>query len=354
MENSERDIIRMEEALQLARKGEGTTSPNPPVGAVIYQNNRCIGRGFHEKAGLPHAERRAIQDALEHGYADDLEGADLYVTLEPCSSFGRTPPCTQAILDSGISRVVYGMDDPDARHRGRAKEILEAGGVQVCAGVHADACRAFLQPWVHSVLHGLPWVVVKVACTLDGRMARRSERWISCEESRRFAHELRLKSDGILVGGQTLRRDNPALTIRSSLSPIPPCKVQPWRFILTRNKSLLPSNATVFTDEHAARSVVLERIDDFEAMLRMLHTKYGVVRLMLECGGSLLRTFLEHDLVREWVQIVAPILCGGSEQLVPGTFLPREAHLRHLSVQSCGPDQILRGTLHYESVEPPP
>ncbi len=342
MDSSEKDKERMAEALEFARLGEGTTSPNPPVGAVIYKGDRCIGRGYHQKAGMAHAERSAIQDATEHGYAEDIKGAVLYVTLEPCSSYGRTPPCTQAITESGIKRVVYGTDDPDKRHRGRAKEILEASGIEVCAGVYGDACRAFLRPWTHSILHGLPWVTAKVACTADGRTVRCSEKRISCEESRRFVHELRLKSDGILIGGQTLRQDNPALTVRCPLSPVSPFKLQPRRFILTRNKAYLPTDSVVFTDEYAERTVVIECVKDFEAMLRMLYKEYGIVRLMSECGGTLLRSFLEHNLVQEWIQIVAPMLSGGTEQIVPGDFLPREVHLRHLSVQSCGCDVILR------------
>ena len=218
------DQSRMLEALRLAQLGLGTTSPNPPVGALLYAGDKLIGQGYHEKAGEAHAERRAIQDAIEHDNAHLLKGATLYVTLEPCSSYGKTPPCTDAILEFGLARVVYGMQDPDARHRGRAKALLESKGVQVCAGVQEEACKAFLRPWVHSLQTGLPWVMAKVACTLDARMVRSAERWISCPEALRIAHELRLQSDAILVGGATVRSDNPALTIRTPISHVPICK----------------------------------------------------------------------------------------------------------------------------------
>ena len=139
-----RDEARVLQALDLARLGLGMTSPNPPVGAVIYKEDRFLGSGYHHRAGEPHAERMALADALARGHGDDLKGSTLYVTLEPCSSHGKTPPCTQAIIDVGIKRVVYGVVDPDARHRGRANALLEAEGIEVQGGVAEKACRDFL------------------------------------------------------------------------------------------------------------------------------------------------------------------------------------------------------------------
>ena len=339
----ELDKIRMQEALQLAQKGVGTTSPNPPVGAAIYAGDRLIGQGYHEKAGEAHAERRAIQDAIRRGNGGFLNGATLYVTLEPCSSRGKTPPCTEAILEAGIARVVYGMQDPDKRHRGRAKALLEAEGIHVCVGIEETACKAFLRPWVHSVETGLPWVTAKVAWTLDGRLARKNERWISCTESLKFAHELRLQSDAILVGGATVRADNPALTIRTPFSDVPPCKQQPWRIVLTRDRTSLPNDIKLFTDSFSSRTIVYECVESLSEMLFKLHEGYGIVRLMLECGGSLLRHFLEQGLVQEWFQDIAPVISGGTSLVVPGDFLPRELHLREVMIQQAGVDYILRG-----------
>lgn len=343
MINQTEDSVRMREALLLAAKGVGTTSPNPPVGAVLYHGNQLIGKGYHEKAGEEHAERRAIRDALERGYADRLKNAVLYVTLEPCSTYGKTPPCTEAILSSEIGRVVYGMEDPDKRNRGRAKALLEARGIQVQGGVEEGACEAFLRPWVRSVETGLPWVTAKVACTLDGRMVRNKERWISGKEALRYAHELRLQSDAILVGGATVRADDPALTIRTPLSTVPMCKQQPWRVVMTRDQSQLPSGAKIFTDAYVDRTVVYEQVENFEEMLRELHSRYGVVRLMLECGGTLLRKFLEVNLVQEWMQDMSPIIGGGPFSIVPGDFLPSELHLHEVTVQQAGNDYILHG-----------
>lgn len=337
------DSVRMREALQLAQNGVGTTSPNPPVGAVIYSGEHRIGEGYHEKAGEAHAERRAIQDAVHRGNGELLRGATLYVTLEPCSSHGKTPPCTDAILEAGIERVVYGMQDPDKRHRGRARSLLESKGIRVCTGVEEAACSGFLRPWVHSVETSLPWVTAKVACTLDGRLTRRNERWISCAESLKLAHELRLQSDAILVGGATVRADNPALTIRTPLRKIPLCKQQPWRVVLTRDRTSLPADIKLFTDEFSSRTIVYERMENLSAMLRELHERYDVVRLMLECGGNLLRQFLEQGLVNEWVQDMSPIISGGPCSFLPGDFLPRELRLNEVTVRQAGRDYILHG-----------
>lgn len=337
------DEAWMQRALRLAEKGVGTTSPNPPVGAVIVKDGCVIGEGYHERAGEAHAERRAIQDALRRG--NDLREAAIYVTLEPCSSHGRTPPCTDAILSCGISRVVYGAVDPDKRHRGRADALLRAAGLEVCGRVAEDACRAFLRPWMHSVETGRPWVTAKIASTLDGRIVRRTEKWLSCEDSLKYAHQLRLESDAILVGGNTVRKDNPSLTIRHPLNSIPACKQQPWRIVMTRDHNTLPSEAALFTDNYSDRTLVLENVSDIKAMLEEIHSQHGVTRLMLECGGRLLRMFLEMKLVNEWVQIITPYLGGGDDMLLPGAYLPTEQNLANMQAIHSGRDIILRGEL---------
>lgn len=343
------DEQMMQRALELAQLGVGTTSPNPPVGAVIVKEGRIIGEGYHERAGEAHAERRAIQNARERGHAAALAGATLYVTLEPCSSYGRTPPCTEAILEAGISRVVYGAVDPDKRHRGRADALLQAGGVEVQGRVAEEACRAFLRPWLHTVEQGYPWVTAKIATTLDGRITRRAERWLSSDEALAYAHRLRAESDAILVGGNTVRCDMPALTIRRH--PVPACKKQPWRIVLTRDRKSLPAGAPLFTDAHAERTLVYENVSDLKQLLRELHEQRGVTRLMLECGGKLIRSFLEQGLVHEWVQIVTPYISGGDDLLLPGEWLPRECRLSSLTVRSLGRDTVLRGSVELHGGE---
>ncbi len=342
----DQDSLWMTRALELAHKGLGTTSPNPPVGAVVVKDGALLGEGWHERAGELHAERRALNHACLRGHADHLRGATMYVTLEPCSSYGRTPPCTEAIIEAGIARVVYGSVDPDERHRGRADAILRAAGIEVRSECCGTSCDLFLRPWVWSVQHGLPWVKAKIACTMDGRMTRAGLKWLSCSESVRFAHQMRLESDAILVGGNTLRTDNPALTIRHPYREIPSIKQQPWRVVMTRDSSTLPEEAKVFTDKDRERTLIREDVGNLRAMLHALYKEHGVVNLMLECGGKLLRTFLEEGLVNEWVQIVTPQISGGPDLVVPGYFMPQERFFEQEELIPSGKDIIVRGIIH--------
>ncbi len=343
---SKADAQWMQRALELAARGLGTTSPNPPVGAVIVNQGKLIGEGYHEKAGGPHAERRALAHAREQGHGALLRGATIYITLEPCSSHGRTPPCTEGILEAGISRVVYGAVDPDARHRGRADALLRAAGVQVEQGLCEEACQRLLRPWLFALQNGRPWVTAKIATTLDGRICRQHERWLSGAESLRYAHQLRLENDAILIGGGTLRADDPALTIRTPIQPIPAAKEQPWRIVLTRKRANLPAHCKLLTDAQAERTLIFEQVNDLKhELLEPLYQERGIVGLMLECGGGLLRRFAEEGLINEWVQIITPTLGGGHALVIPGDYLKHERHWQEESLTRSGNDLILRGTL---------
>lgn len=339
------DQYWMQCALQLARHGLGLTSPNPPVGAVIVQGNQLIGEGYHEVAGEAHAERRAIANAYERGNGNLLPGSTIYITLEPCSSVGRTGPCTEAIIHEKIARVVYGSTDPDMRHQGRADAILEAAGIVVCPGVLKEACDRFLRSWFHAVMTGRPWVTAKVATTLDGRMTRRQKFWLSGVDTLRYAHQLRLESDAILIGGNTLRTDDPALTIRTPVQVPSLRKKQPWRIVLTENLLSLPPMAKLFTDEYHKRTLVWENVQDLRVLLNELYTRYGIVNLMLECGGRLLRRFLEEGLINEWMQSISPMIGAGPDYVVPGEFLPQEFIFQREELIECGRDIIIRGTI---------
>ena len=335
----------MQRALELARLGLGLTSPNPPVGAVIVRDGEVLGEGYHEVAGEAHAERRAIADAIARGHEHHLPGSTIYVTLEPCSSIGRTGACTTAIIETGISRVVYGSTDPDMRHQGRADALLEAKGISVCPGVCKEACDRFLRSWFHAVMTGRPWVTAKVATTLDGRMTRRQKFWLSGVDTLQYAHQLRLESDAILIGGNTLRTDNPALTIRNPLREPSPRKKQPWRIVLTNNMLSLPPMARLFSDEYHKRTLVWENVRDLRVLLNELYTRYGIVNLMLECGGKLLRRFLEEGLVNEWMQSISPMVGAGPDYVVPGDFLPQEFIFQREQMIECERDIIIRGRL---------
>lgn len=341
------DAFWMQRALELAYRSYGTTSPNPPVGSVIVRDGRLLGEGRHICAGGPHAERQALADVRARGNSECLRGATLYVTLEPCSTVGRTPACTDAILESGITRVVYGSVDPDKRHQGRADALLRAAGITVSPGVERAACELLLRSWAFSVQQGRPWVTAKIATTLDGHLTRRSERWISTPETLRYAHELRLRSDAILIGGGTLRSDNPALTIRTPLSPIPAEKKQPWRIVVTQRPEAVQGRGyRLFCDAAAERSLVVGPVLDWKAFLHQLHEERGIVNLMLECGGKLLRRLLEEGLVNEWMQEIAPVLSGGDAALLPGdSFLPQEFGLRVEQCREIGGHVLLRGIL---------
>lgn len=205
------DLPFMRQALRLAKKAMGRTSPNPLVGAVVVKNGTIIGQGYHKKAGTPHAEVHALQAA-----GRKARGATLYVTLEPCNHTGKTPPCTRAVLQAGIARVVVGMVDPNPLVAGSGCRFLEGQGVAVDGELLAAECRAINLPFIKHITTGLPWVIMKAGCSLDGRIAVADGRcaWITGEESRREVHRLRDRVDAILVGVDTAKNDDPSLTTR--------------------------------------------------------------------------------------------------------------------------------------------
>ncbi len=238
---SDQDHVYMKTALRLAAKGRGRTSPNPMVGAVVVAGGEIVGRGYHEQVGGPHAEVNALREAGEKAV-----GATLYVTLEPCNHYGRTPPCTMAVAESGVSRVVVGMADPNPHVAGGGTEALRERGIAVEVGVLERECRLLNQAFIKHSSTGLPLVTVKVAATLDGRIATRTgdSRWISNERSRRFVHQLRCAADGILVGIDTALADDPQLTAR--LRKRPPCR-QPVRIVLDSRLRLTATSHLVRT-----------------------------------------------------------------------------------------------------------
>lgn len=347
----DQDADWMRAALEQARLGLGVTSPNPSVGAVIVRDGLVLGLGYHHKAGEPHAERMALADARERGYGAFLIDSTIYVTLEPCSSFGRTPPCTDAIIEAGMKRVVYGASDPDIRHRGRADGILRAAGIEVASGILEKECREMIRGFAMGVKEGRPWVIAKVAMTVDGRLTRKNERWLSGEESLWYAHQLRAECDAVLVGGETVRCDDPALTIRNPLREPVAWKVQPWRVVLTREKSSLPEGSKVFSDEYADRTIVMENVSSLRSdVLEVVYHQYNMSIILLECGGNLLRNFLMEGLVDELVCVQTPWIGGGPVQAFPGdAFLPHELVLTDRTWTPCGEDMILRGKVRFNS-----
>lgn len=352
MDFSEQDRHWMQLALEQAEQGVGLTSPNPPVGAVLALEERLIGLGHHHRAGELHAEREAFKDAIKRGNEHLLPQATLYVTLEPCSSHGKTPPCTDAILEHQVARVVYGSTDPDPRHEGAACHLLENAGIPVEYGLLEDECDYLIRAFRKNVREKRPWVMVKTAMSLDGRIARKPEysQWLTSKASRRRVHSLRACSDAILTGGQTVRSDNPALTIREADRIVSPQKQQPWRIIATRNASSIPATSICLNDEWKKRTLVCERIDSWKQFLEELYAERHISTLMVEAGGVLVQKLLEESLADEWIGFYAPIITGGNQMAVEsGNFLTREAHLERIKIESFENDLCITGLLKYES-----
>lgn len=311
------DTALMREALEAGAKGLGTTSPNPAVGAVVARDGEILGRGWHERAGEAHAEPRALADAARRHGPEALRGATLYVTLEPCSTHGRTPPCTKAILEAGIARVVVAATDPNPAHAGRGLDLLRTSGVEVLNGVLEEEGRELIRFFARHVTTGFPWVIAKSAVTLDGHttLPEGMGQWISNEAAREDVQRWRRQCDAILIGGETCRRDNPALTLRG---PWAEGRPQPWRVVLTSDENLPPLHR-LFTDEHRDRTLVHTGMSLRESLTRL--GQLGVTSVMLESGGRLLASALGEGLVDEVILYIAPILGGGATRLLPETGL---------------------------------
>lgn len=328
----------MQLAISEARHGIGMTSPNPPVGAVIVKGDQILGKGWHTGAGHPHAEREALANARARGKANDLPGSTIYITLEPCSSHGRTPPCTEGIIDAGIRRVVYGAEDPNPSHQGRGKLLLTAANIEVHTGVEKAGCAHLIRAFSKRQRTGLPWVLIKSAISLDGRITRPpgESQWLTSPESREVVQRLRYESDAIITGGNTLRIDDPALTVRAKGLTL---KKQPWRMIVTRGgRASLPATCQVFTDQYADRTLI-QGEGDLHAALRDLSER-GCNQVMVEAGGKLTGAFLDAGLVDEVAIFYAPLLTGGPDAGFAQSA--RELELTDPKFSKIGNDILLR------------
>jgi diaminohydroxyphosphoribosylaminopyrimidine deaminase/5-amino-6-(5-phosphoribosylamino)uracil reductase len=349
----------MKKAIQLAKKGVGTTHPNPRVGAVVVKNGVIAGEGWHQRAGEPHAEINALQKA-----GSNARGGTIYVTLEPCSSTGKTPPCTEAIQRAGIWRVVYASSDPNPKMAGGGK-LLEAHNVDVTGGVLAEEADRLNEPFFHYIKTGRPYVTAKAAISLDGKLATHlhDSRWISGEQSRRHAHGLRAESDAIIIGSGTLLHDNPSLTVRNA-------KLKgdaPMRVVIGMKtppffpdcKLLDDAASTRFyvrtTNEDTARwrdaGVQIGRAPNLITILKHL-AQDGYLQVLLEGGGKLHASFFEAQLTDELVLYQAPILIGGHEaiDLWHGSGVGRVENalrLENIQRRKMGEDQMIRGKVIY-------
>lgn len=324
-------------ALRLARKGLGKTSPNPAVGAVLVRDGTVLSTGWHKRAGASHAEIEALSALQKPELA---AGATLYVSLEPCSTTGRTPPCTEAIIAAKIGRVVIGAIDPNPNHQGRGLERLRRAGIAVTTGVLSDDSTLLNVGFNKWITTGTPWVIAKVAQSLDGRITRPAgePKRLSNERSMRLVHHLRSSVDAILVGAETVRLDNPRLTVRTSAAGL-----QPWRVVVTRSGDL-PAHATLFTDEHRDRTLVYEGIGWLD-LFKDLGAK-GITRLLVEGGGNVLGQLLDLRLVDELWCIITPLLTGGNKPSFGGTGVDRmedASRLHQISYRRIGNDLLVNG-----------
>src|SRR5881227_38846 len=302
----------MRVALVEAEKGWGTTSPNPAVGAVLVLRNRIIAKGHHRRAGSDHAEIDCLRNVADPIPAE----AVLYVTLEPCSTRVRTAPCANYIIQRGVRRVVIGAVDPNPKHRGRAIGLLHAARVDVRTSVLEDECTRLNEAFNKWIVSGEPFVIAKCGMSLDGYLTRPpgETRWLTSESSRTHAHQLRALVDGIIVGAETIRRDNPRLTLRKG-----PRRTQPWRVILTKS-GRLPQKANVFRDSQRERTLVY-RSQSLRAVLRDLGQR-EITSVLIEGGGDILSQALDQRLIDKVQIYIAPLFTGGGVLAFGGKGAP--------------------------------
>ena len=328
---NELDEKFMKEALRLAKKGVGRTSPNPAVGAVIVRKGRVIASGYHKKAGLNHAEVEALTRIGGKAEADDA----MYVTLEPCNHYGLTPPCTMAILKSGLKRVVIGMLDPNPKVSGGGAEFMRERGIEVKSGVLESECRRLNEAFIKFVITGRPFVIAKSALTMDGWSATSTghSKWITNEQSRRFVHRLRESVDGVMVGVGTVIADDPLLTarVRNKRGRDPLRIVVDTHFRIPHNARVLNNDSdseTLLVVGEKTETGLLKEIEregisifmcplkdemvDMNALMDELG-KRSVTSLMVEGGASVMGSMIRERLIDKFYIFKAPRILGGED-----------------------------------------
>lgn len=328
------DYDFMKLALDLASTAKGKTNPNPLVGAVLVKDGMIVGSGLHRKAGEPHAEVHAFRMAGEHA-----KGATLYVTLEPCSHFGKTPPCANLVKESGVSRVVIAMRDPNPLVAGRGIKMIEEAGIQVEVGLLEEEAKKLNERFIHNMIHRTPFIISKIAMTLDGKIAAYNghSKWVTGEESRKKVHYLRDEVDGILVGIGTVLADDPMLTTR-----IPEGGRNPVRMIIdSQLRTPLQAKITncseaqtwIFAGEDADQEKVemlkqkgvrvflvpkAEKGLDLHCIMKELFSN-GITDVLVEGGSELNASFLRAGLINKFQVYIAPKILGGRHSLTPYT-----------------------------------
>ncbi|MCB2204276.1 bifunctional diaminohydroxyphosphoribosylaminopyrimidine deaminase/5-amino-6-(5-phosphoribosylamino)uracil reductase RibD [bacterium] len=325
-----KDSQYMMKCLQLAERGRGSVEPNPMVGCIIVNGGRIVGKGWHQQYGGAHAEVEALRDA-----GSKARGSTVYVSLEPCNHFGKTPPCSEALIEAGVRKVVIGMPDPNPDVTGSGAERLRQAGIAVVEDVERERCEALNEVYLVNAVQKRPFVLCKVAQTMDGYIAamKGTSHWITSEESRTEVHRLRSLYDAVLVGAETVRKDNPSLNVRHIKGR------HPKRIVLTRSWNL-PQSAVVFSDERKDETIVvtskksarehgesvarfrkrgvqvLEATTDvmefasLKAALTTLYSKYGIRSILVEGGAEIFSAFLRARFVDRLDVFTAPKIIG--------------------------------------------
>jgi len=355
----------MKEALDLAAKARGRTSPNPLVGALVVKDGQIIGRGYHQKAGGPHAEVFALEEAGEKA-----RGATLYVTLEPCSHHGRTPPCTEKVVAAGIKKVVVAMVDPNPKVAGRGLEQLKAAGVEVEVGLGEAEAKHLNEVFLKYITTGRPFIILKTGMSLDGKIATRSgdSRWITSEESRAYVHQIRDQVDAIMVGIGTILKDDPQLTTRlpngqgkdpirvivDSSAQIPlSCKVltqdSPAQTIIATTTKASPEKVDLLAAK-GVRVLVIEEKNGHVSMHKLMEElgKLEISSLLVEGGSSINGAVIRDKLVDKVFFFIAPQIIGGESAPSPiggiGVETIKEVvKLKDYQMRCIGPDFLIEG-----------
>jgi diaminohydroxyphosphoribosylaminopyrimidine deaminase/5-amino-6-(5-phosphoribosylamino)uracil reductase len=354
----------MNRALHMAEKGRGRTSPNPMVGAVLVRRGKVVGEGYHARAGEPHAEIVAIRNAGEKA-----KGATLYLNLEPCTHYGKTPPCVPAVIEAGVKKVIVGIEDPNPLVKGRGVARLKQAGLDVKVGVLEKECHRLNEAFCKYIVQHEPFIILKMAATLDGKLATRNgeSQWITGETSRRFVHRLRNQVDGVVVGVGTVLKDDPMLTARIRGGRDPYRIVFDSRLRIPESAkvvNLSPSRTIVATTEMAPQNKI-ERLREKGVQILISQSKsgkvdlkssllklgeMGMMSLLVEGGSQINGAFLDQGLINKIFLFLSPKLMG--DPLAPGIFsgagvaLLKEAiSIKDLKVRKIGEDILLEGYL---------
>ncbi|HLB05824.1 MAG TPA: bifunctional diaminohydroxyphosphoribosylaminopyrimidine deaminase/5-amino-6-(5-phosphoribosylamino)uracil reductase RibD [Thermodesulfobacteriota bacterium] len=357
------DEIYMRMALSLAKKGIGGASPNPMVGAVVVKNGKIVGKGYHKRYGEAHAEVNALNDA-----GPKAKGATLYLNLEPCCHFGKTPPCTDSVIKARIKRVVAGMTDPNPKVSGKGFDILKKAGIEVSAGILEEECRSLNEGFIKRIKTGRPFVILKIAASLDGKTATRNKesKWITSEASRRSVHRLRGRVDAIMTGIGTVVADDPLLTPRvgrikkaplrvvvDSLLKVPDSAKVVDRGTLFVATERAPDNKVRLLESSGAKVIRFPSKDgkvDLTALMSFLGMK-GINTVMVESGPELSASLLMAGLVDKVLFFYAPKIIGGTEApgMVGGDGIERLSdaiNLRDIRIKRFGEDIMIEGYVH--------